>query len=322
MRVTIIHNPGSGEQALSGPDVIDLVRAAGHQTHYASTTDQPAVAALLADPGDLVAIVGGDGTMRNVATRLIGRNVPVTLVPTGTANNIGRTLGITGNARDLIGAWAQASCIAFDTGIVRGSNHPRTLLEGMGFGPIAVTIAALSPLTDAEASAAWTADEVRRDLKVLREVLADYPVHECRVTLDGQDLSGEYILVEVMNVRSVGPNVELAPSADVSDGLFDVVLMTDANRAAFRDYLTARLDGKRPTLDVPVRRGRHVELSWHGSRVHIDDEVWPNECDAASGRVWSRDNRVELEVLMNPSALQVLVPQPIASDAATTAEAS
>jgi diacylglycerol kinase family enzyme len=308
MRVTLIHNPGSGEKALTGPDLIAAVREVGHQAAYGSTTDQPAVAKLLADPGDLVVIVGGDGTMRNVATRLIGRDVPVTLIPTGTTNNIGRTLGITGEARDLIPGWNTGHLITFDTGIVRGSSKPCPLVEGMGFGPIAVTIAALSPLTDAEASAEWTADEVRRDLKVLREVLADYPVHECRVTLDGHDLSGDYILVEAMNIRSVGPNVVLAPDADVSDGLFDLVLLSDVHREALRDYLTARLEGAHPTMRVPVHRGRHVELSWKGSRVHIDDQVWPNECDASSGRVWSRKDRVELEVLMNPSALQVLVP--------------
>ena len=308
MRVTIIQNPDAGEQALSASDLIAAVRHAGHQASYASTADQAAVASLLSDPGDLVAIVGGDGTIRNVTTRLIGRGVPVTLIPTGTANNIGRTLGISGDPATLIDAWRTAHVIPYDTGVVRGSSQPCPMLEGMGFGPIAVTIAALSSLTDAEASAAWTADEVRRDLKVLREVLADYPVHQCQVTLDGLDLSGDYILVEVMNVRSVGPNVELAPGASVSDGLFDLILLTESDRVPLRDYLTARLEGQTPTLQVPVRQGRHVEVSWHGSRVHIDDEVWPNERDASSGLVWSRGGRVQLEVLMNPAALQVLVP--------------
>jgi diacylglycerol kinase family enzyme len=307
--MTVVHNPGSGEKALTGPDLVAAIRDAGHDVSYASTSDQDAVATYLKDPGDLVVVVGGDGTMRNVATRLIGRKVPLTLIPTGTANNIGRTLGITGTAHELIAGWANATVIAYDTGVVRGASGPCPFIEGMGFGPIAVTIAALSPLTPAEATAEWSNDEVRRDLKVLREVLADYPVHECRVDLDGCDLSGEYILVEALNVRSVGPNVELAPDASVSDGLFDLVLLTDADRGPLRDYLTARLEGRQPALSVPVYRGRHVKLSWRGSRVHIDDEVWPNERDASDGSAWSRGGRVELEVLMNRSALQVLVPR-------------
>ena len=310
MRITIIHNSGSGERTLNGQDLIAAAADAGHRASYASTDDESAVVKHLGDPGDLVVIVGGDGTMRNVATRLIGRKVPVTLIPAGTANNIGKSLGITGQARDLIAGWTGGTLIPFDTGVVRGANGTCAMFEGMGFGPIAVTIAALSPLTEAEAHADFTDDEVRRDLKVLREVLADYPVHECSVTLDGRDLSGEYILVEAMNIRSVGPNIELAPDADVSDGMFDLVLLTDADRGTLRDYLTSRLEGKPVPLSFPAHRGRHVELGWKGSRVHIDDQVWPHERDASSGQSWSRDGRVEIEVLMHPGSLEVLVPRP------------
>jgi diacylglycerol kinase (ATP) len=308
MRVSIIHNPGSGALAVDGPELIAAAREAGHQVTYACTADEDAVAARLTDPGDLVAIAGGDGTIRNIATRLIGRDVPITLLPTGTANNIGRTLGIVGPPRDLIAGWDQGTLVPFDTGVVRGASRPYPLLEGMGFGPIAVAIAALSSLTDAEARADFTEDELRRDLKVLREVLADYPVHPCQVTLDGRDLSGDYILVEAMNIRSVGANVELAPDASVSDGHFDLILMTDDDRGALRDYLTTRIGGAPARLTLPTHRGRHVELSWHGSRVHIDDQVWPNERDASGGFAWTRDGRVELEVLVSPSALQVLTP--------------
>jgi hypothetical protein len=87
------------------------------------------------------------------------------------------------------------------------------------------------------------------------------------------------------------------------------VLVTDGTRAQLRDYLTSRLEGGQPVLRLPVHRGHQVELSWCGSRVHIDDEVWPTEHEASSGRVWSQNGRVDLEVVMNPSALQVLVPR-------------
>lgn len=309
MRITIVHNPGSGEGLLDGGALIAAVREAGHQASYASVDDERAVLAHLGDPGDLVVVVGGDGTMRNVATRLAGRETPITLIPSGTANNIGRTLGITGEADALIAGWSTGAIIPFDTCVVRGAAGSYPVVEGMGFGPLAVTIAALSPLTAAEASAELTADQVRRDLKVLREVLADYPVHPCEVNLDGRDLSGEFVLVEAMNIRSVGPNVELAPAASVSDGLFDLVLIGADDRPALRDYLTGRLEDRHPVLRVPTWRGRHVRLSWKGSRVHIDDQVWPNERDASNGVSWSTDGHVVMEVLVNPAALRVLVPR-------------
>lgn len=308
MRITVVHNPGSGSKSITGPDLIAAIRDAGHDVTYASTDDESTVAARLGTPSDLVAVVGGDGTMRNVATRLIGRKTPLTLIPAGTANNIGRTLGIAGEARELIAGWAGGSIIAFDTAVVRGASGPFPFIEGMGFGPIAVTIAALSSLSDGEARADHVDDQVRRDMKVLREVLADYPLHACMVSLDGRDLSGEYLLVEAMNIRSVGPNVELAPSASVSDGLLDLVLIGEEDRAALRDYLTARLKGQQPVLRVPTHRGRHAQVAWKGSRVHIDDKVWPDERDAASGANWSPNGRIEIEVLVNEASLQVLVP--------------
>ena len=203
MRVTIVHNPGSGEKAVTGPDLIAAAHEAGHDVAYVSTEDDAAVADRLADAADLVAVVGGDGTMRNVATRLIGRDTPITLIPTGTANNISRTLGIAGTPRDLIAGWTTGSLIPFDTGIVRGASGPLPFIEGVGFGPIAVTIAALSSLDDPDARNDRPDDQVRRDVKVLREVLADYPLHGCHINLDGRDLSGDYLLVEAMNIRSV-----------------------------------------------------------------------------------------------------------------------
>jgi diacylglycerol kinase family enzyme len=308
VRVTIIHNHHSGEQALTGAELVTLVNAAGHKATYASTEDAAAVTTALDAPADLVAVAGGDGTVRATARRLLGRDVVATIVPTGTANNLGRTLGIKGDPRDLIAGWSRGTEVAFDTGIVSGCCGPRAMLEGAGFGPVAVAIAALSLVTDREARSEWPEDELRRDVKVLREILADYPVHECRVTLDGKDLSGAYLAIEVMNIPSVGPNLRLAPQADWSDGCFDVVLIAADARGALRDYLTARLDDKDPPLALPVRRGRDLRIRWKGSRVHVDDEVWPSEEDAARGTAWPTSGPAELHVRMNPSPLRLLVP--------------
>ena len=66
MRVTIIQNPHSGEGMLTGAEFVTLAAAAGHKATYASTEDPTAVAAALAAPTDLVAIAGGDGTIRDV----------------------------------------------------------------------------------------------------------------------------------------------------------------------------------------------------------------------------------------------------------------
>ena len=309
MRVTIIQNPHSGEGTLTGAEFVTLAAAAGHKATYASTEDTSAVVAALAMPTDLVAIAGGDGTVRDVARRLIGSQVAITIVPTGTANNLAKNLGIAGEASDLVRRWDGGSRVTFDTALVRGCCGPRVMFEGAGLGPIAVTIAALTPVTPREARPDQPEDELRRDLKIMREILADYPEQECRVTLDGRDLSGSYVAIQAMNIPSIGPNVRLAPDADWSDGQFDLVLVGPNDRMTLREYLTARIDERHPPLALPVQRGRDLRIGWTGSRVHVDDEVWPSEEEAARGTFWPRDGLLELEVVMNPEPLHVLVPR-------------
>jgi diacylglycerol kinase family enzyme len=64
-----------------------------------------------------------------------------------------------------------------------------------------------------------------------------------KVTLDGEDLSGEYFLLAVMNIEHIGPSLHIAPDADPSDGLLEVVLLSEQERAKFGDYLYDRLQG-------------------------------------------------------------------------------
>jgi diacylglycerol kinase (ATP) len=309
MRVTIIQNPHSGDGALTGAQFVTLATSAGHKATYASMEDPAAVAAALGAPTDLVAIAGGDGTIRDIARRLIGRDTPLTIVPTGTANNLAKNFGIAGEPEALVNGWDGGAQVAFDTALARGCCGPRVMLEGAGIGPIAVTIAALTPVTPREARPERPEDELRRDLKVMREILADYPAHDCEVTLDGRNLSGRYLAVHAMNIKTIGPNVRLAPQADWSDGYFDVVLVGPDQRMALREYLTARIDEKHPPLALPVERGRDLRIAWTGSRVHVDDEVWPTEEEAARGTAWPSGGRLELEVVMNPTPLQVLIPR-------------
>ena len=51
-------------------------------------------------------------------------------------------------------------------------------------------------------------------LRSLKERLGNWPAKELEITLDGKDLSGEYIMLEVMNIQHIGPSLHFAPEAD------------------------------------------------------------------------------------------------------------
>ena len=88
MRVTLIHNPVAGDdEEPDANELMGIIRAAGHDLAYRSAKDGD-WSASLEDPGDLVVVAGGDGTVGRVARRLIDTGIPLTLLPIGTANNV------------------------------------------------------------------------------------------------------------------------------------------------------------------------------------------------------------------------------------------
>ncbi|HSQ04008.1 MAG TPA: diacylglycerol kinase family protein, partial [Burkholderiales bacterium] len=135
MRVTLIHNAEAGNDERPAADELqELITAAGHDVFYQSCRDENWTAAL-ARPADLVAIAGGDGTVGRVAKALVGRHVPFTALPLGTANNISRTLGLTDlSLEQLIAGWARGRRAKFDIGIADGPWGLRYFIEGMGAG--------------------------------------------------------------------------------------------------------------------------------------------------------------------------------------------
>jgi diacylglycerol kinase (ATP) len=277
VRVTLIHNPQAGDD--DNPvlgELVGLIKSAGHSVSLRSSkSDQLAIA--LEDPGDLVAVAGGDGTVGAVASRLIGRHVPIAVLPLGTANNISSTLGLTSRpVEELIAGWAAARRIQFDVGLVRGPWGKTRFIEGLGAGLFANAISQLDAREDVTFGRNDNRDEKTASaLRWLKERVWDWPAKELQISLDGKDLSGEYVLFQVMNIQHIGPSLRLAPDADPGDGLLDVVLVKGTERDKLGEYLFNRLEGHPHPPRLSVSTGKRLKLRWESSDMHIDDKVWP-----------------------------------------------
>ncbi|MFL5519064.1 MAG: diacylglycerol/lipid kinase family protein [Gemmatimonadales bacterium] len=299
--VTVVHNPGSGTR---GPDRDRLVRLLGDEgfaVTYRSTKEK-GWEHVLDDPGDLVLVAGGDGTVGHVAERLVGRGIPLALLSLGTANNIAKSLGLTISPEDSIAGLRRAPARPFDAGTVSGPWGTRHFLEGVGLGLFARTMclvderAAAGRIEPAEGEAALT-----RDLRYLARVLEQLQPQSWQIEADGEDRSGEYLICEVMNIRSVGPNLTLAPEADSSDGRLDLVLARPGDRHQLQAYLAARIAGREASLDLEVERVQRVRIVAGGQEVQVDDETErPSEDPGAVG--------ASLDIGVEPGALQVLMP--------------
>ena len=134
MRVTLIHNPGAGRQDHDAKALLKLLRRAGHKPRYQSA-DEKGWDRVLDKRADLVAVAGGDGTVAGVTRRMVGRDVPVAILPSGTANNIARSLGLLKKPfEELVRGWPEARRVRLDVGIASGPWGQRYFVEGLGAG--------------------------------------------------------------------------------------------------------------------------------------------------------------------------------------------
>ena len=108
MNVTLIFNPDAGDdQQPSADELLKLIRQAGHTASYQSSKDENWQSAL-EQSCDIVAVAGGDGIVGTVAKNLIGRHVPIGVLPMGTANNVAKTLGLIDRPLEqLVAGWRQ-----------------------------------------------------------------------------------------------------------------------------------------------------------------------------------------------------------------------
>jgi diacylglycerol kinase (ATP) len=306
MRVALIHNKGAGDpDEHSEEHLTALIRDAGHDVTYFPAKKKKAWRAALEDPWDLVAVAGGDGTVGRVARNLAGCDVPAAVLPLGTANNIARALRVADTPLDeLIRAWSSGDRRYMDLGTARGPWGECRFIEGVGAGLVARMMSWLESVDNAPLDHLDDADDrVVSVMRMLRARLDQSRALPYTVELDGRDRSGEYVLVEIMNIPTVGPNLRLAPHADPGDGMLDVVLLTEGDRAEFREHLQSFLPGGHGAPALPVQRARRVELRWDGFDVHIDDEPWPEDGEDPP----SRDSTIV--VTLENCAMEFLVPR-------------
>lgn len=278
MKVTLIHNPEAGsEDQPSAEELVELMRKAGHSVVYQSSKHADWERVLDERP-DLVAMAGGDGLVGSVARRLVGKPMPLTILPLGTANNIAGALDLRRRPLDrLIAGWNSARRLKFDVGVASGPWGTRYFIEGLGAGAFTETMSRLDARSNVDLSHHAQADKkIQAALQILRVRLEASPAIRLKLTLDGRDLTGEYVLLEAMNICSIGPNLRLAPQADPGDGALDIVLVADNEREKLQRCLSEQNSGNSAPAELTLHRGRQLRIESDEIRVHIDDDVWPN----------------------------------------------
>jgi YegS/Rv2252/BmrU family lipid kinase len=174
-------------------------------------------------------VVGGDGTLNEAVTGLV-RDVPVGLVPVGTANVVARDLRIPFSPARAARAVLAGKTRRIEVG--RVNDRRFVAMVGVGFdGEIVRAIAAarrgpISQLTYVRPSLA---------------ALSSFRARPLRLTVDGVERPEDFYGVFVCNTRCYGGHFSVAPAAKMDDGVFHFAAWTDGTKMRLLSYAWAGL---------------------------------------------------------------------------------
>ena len=276
-KIQLIHNPTAGHGKHSKESLLQLFCGYSVDLRYISTAEQDWTD-VTKQAADIIYVAGGDGTVRKVAEALLKNNLPsersapLGIISLGTANNIASTLGMVSNKEAMVNP--EGSVRAFDLGHIDGVKGLDFFMESFGVGifPELIRRAKQQKVSNEDPE-----KELGDVLRLMRDTVKEYKPQRASIKVDGFKIKGSFLLIEVMNIKAVGPNFELAPSADPGDGFFDLVLVPENRRAELLEYIEKRIKGETPNggLENFARslRIQKLSLKWKGSLLHIDDNL-------------------------------------------------
>ncbi|MEJ2706564.1 MAG: diacylglycerol kinase family lipid kinase [Anaerolineales bacterium] len=242
---------------------------------------------------DQVIVYGGDGTIMEAASALMGTDIPLAIIPGGTGNVMSAELRI---PLDLVEACAlavdpEANLRAIDLGRI-GEKYTFMLRAGVGL-EAAMVEGADRELKDRVGSLAYAISGL--------QALSDPPIARYRLELDGEETLVEGLTCIVANSGNVGvPGMYLAPNIDVSDGLLDVIVVRSIDLPALASLLASVVGGLENPEKLAHWQAKEITLTSDPvQKVQVDGEIL---CETP------------FTVRVVPQAVKMIVPSPAADN--------
>lgn len=289
-RVRVIINPGAGRDVPILNTLNTVFSVTGVQWDVA-ITHKAGDARRLAQEAeslgfDLVATYGGDGTVMETASGLIGSDLPLVILPGGTNNVLSVELGI---PKDLVEAAALVGGVPAELRTIdmgRANDHYFILRVGIGY-EAAINEGASREMKDRFGGFAYTLAGLR--------ALRNPPVARYRLQLDEETAEMDGLWCLVANSASLGiAGVNLVQGCELSDGLLDVIMVRQADLDSLVSVALSVAN-----LQTLGKRLPH----WQVRRVTVTAD--PPQAVTGDGELWE-PTPLQAEVI--PGAVKILVP--------------
>jgi YegS/Rv2252/BmrU family lipid kinase len=233
--------------------------------------------------GEVPVVVSGDGLMGAVGGALAGADTPVGLIPGGRGNDLARALGIPDEPEAAVEVILAGHSRRIDVGEANGKRFLG--IVSVGFDSECNRLANETHFIRGNLVYAYS----------MVRTLIGWRSARFTVVAGGERKRLEGYFVDVANNCVYGGGMYIAPEAEIDDGQFDVVAITEVGKLRF-------LRGLRDVL-----KGAHIHkeevTTFRASRLELDaSRPFPVYADGEH----LTDLPVSLHVL--PSCLSILVP--------------
>ena len=255
---------------------LEYTKNKGHARKLAANAVMDKVLAVIA--------VGGDGTINECASSLLGSEVVLGMIPVGSGNGLARDLGIFKHREQCLKIINNLQLKTIDCGVVNGT--PFFCTAGVGF--------------DAHVGKRFEDQKTRGFRGYIKTALMEYFSYEALdylICLDNQEIEIKSFSLSFANACQFGNNAYIAPQSDPSDGFIDLCALE-----AFPKYRGLEMIYRLFTGTINRSQFMHVFRMKEaqvqcppGTYYHIDGEVSSLE-----------GNTLDIKVI--PNAIEVLVP--------------
>lgn len=287
-RIRLIINPISGKshqnelprliERVLNPDRFDCDIKVSEYAGHAKVLAQEAVDAHY----DIVAAAGGDGTINEVGTRLIGTDTALAVIPCGSGNGLSRCLNIPIDPVKALELVNRKAVCRIDT--VTVNDVPFISIGGTGYD-------------------AQVADDYARDARHGFNTYFHYIVknyftlgdREYTLLIDGKSFTTKAFFISFANSNQMGYDIPISPKASLWDGKVDLCIVRKPNLLELpivsSFFLSSHMD-KSPKVDI-LQVAEATILRPEAAVVNIDGE----------SKMFEKD----LHLRINPLSLQVIV---------------
>jgi len=288
--VHLVINPrsGYGGSNLLLRDLRAEMKTAGfelveHVTRY--RRDATEYAQGLREVASAVIVWGGDGTVNEVASGLVGTGVAMLPCMAGTENLLAKELKIPRDPAKIVHALTSGQIVRADVGLVNRQKF--LLIIGVGFdGEVVRRVSAARRGHISHLSYFWP----------MWRTFWEHDFPFLRISVEGQEIFADYGLAFVGNISRYAVGLRICRDAVFDDGLLDLVVFSCREQTRLMFHAAWTLLRRHPLKgDVLYRKFRTARIESEGpAACQVDGDIGPS---------------TPLDISLAPGRINIVVPQ-------------